>query len=142
VKQIALTESQIKGVLAAKDDMRNITDNAPEDIDRLRPETIAKLDVIAKRYGLASYSEYLIVNDNIGLVIGGTDPVTRKYMGKEAAIRLQMARVKNDKKMSAADKKEELQELSDGRQLPLAPVENKGNIALVLKYYNKIVGDD
>jgi hypothetical protein len=64
--------------------------------------------------------------------------VTRKYVGKDALIKLRIARVNADRKLSAEDRKEALQSLSDDRQLPLAPVENKNNIALVLKYIDKL----
>jgi hypothetical protein len=138
MKQIALTEKQVQGVLAASKDIRTITDNTPEDIDKLSPETTAKLDVVAKRNGFASYDEYNNVNENIGLVMGGIDPVSRKYVGKEAWVKAQMARVRADKKMSADAKKEALTDLSDNLQLPLPPIQYKGNIALVSKYLDKL----
>jgi hypothetical protein len=136
VKQIALTEKQVKGVIAASKDIDFITDNAGEDIGDLKPETIAKLDVVARRNGRASYAEYLNVSDNIGLVIGGYDTVSRKYVGKEALTRLKAARIRADRKMSATDKKEALDELSG--QLPLEAVEHKGNIPLVVKYADQL----
>jgi hypothetical protein len=141
VKQIALTEKQIKGLIVAHDGMQKIFDNTAEDPDNYKPETIAQLDDVARRNGFSSYSEYENVSENVGLVLGGYDPVTRKYVGKEALIKLRIARVKADKKLSADDKKEELQSLSDDRQLPLAPVENKNNIALVLKYAHELGWD-
>ena len=55
VGQIALTEKQIKGLLAASKDIAAITDNAREDINKLSPETRAKLDVVARKNGLAGY---------------------------------------------------------------------------------------
>ena len=113
VKQIALTEEQIKGMLAASKDMDVITGNAPEDIDKLSPETTAKLDAVARRNGLASYDEYKIIGENIGLVLGGFDAVTRKYVGKEALIKARIARVQADKKMSADSKKEALRDIKD-----------------------------
>lgn len=139
VKQMALTEKQIRGLLAASKDINSITDSAPEDINRLTPKTTAQLDVVARRNGLASYDEYNSVDANIGLVTGGFDPVTRKYLGKEALVKVQMAQIRADKKMSAADKEEALQSLKDDLQLPLPPVQYKGNIDLVAKYYDQIV---
>jgi hypothetical protein len=82
VRQIALTEKQIKGMLAASKDMDVITDNAPEDIDKLSAETTEKLDAVARRNGLASYDEYKVIGENIGLVFGGFDT------GSEPAQRL------------------------------------------------------
>jgi hypothetical protein len=138
VKQIALTESQIKGVIAASKDIHSITDSAPESIDRLNAETIARLDAVARRNGVASYAEYLNVRENVGLVFGGFDTVTRRYVGKEAAIKMRAARIRADKKMSVEEKKEALQDLKDDLQLPLPLVEHKGNIGLVIKYADKL----
>jgi hypothetical protein len=138
VKQIALTEKQIKGLLAASKNINTITDSAPEDIDKLSPETTAKLDAIARKHGLASYDEYKAIGENVGLVFGGIDTVTRKYVGKEASIKARIARVQADKKMSADAKKEALQDLKDDLQLPLPLVEYKSNIDLVVKYFDEL----
>jgi hypothetical protein len=139
VKQIALTEKQIKGLLAASKDVDAITSSAAEDIDKLSPETTAKLDAVARSNGLASYDEYNSVSENIGLVLGGFDPLTRKYVGKGALVKKEMARVRADKKMSADNKKEALQNFKDQLQLPLAHVKNRRNIDLVATYYDQIV---
>jgi hypothetical protein len=103
VKQMPLTEAQVQGVLAAAHSIYDITDNAPEDIDKLSPETVAKLDAVASKNGFASYDEYKTVRQNIGLVSAGIDPVTHKYIGREAVIRTQISRVRADKKMSSED---------------------------------------
>jgi hypothetical protein len=134
VKQLPLTEQMIQGVLAATESIQEITDNVPEDIDKLSAATVAKLDVVARKHGLASYDEYKAVNENIGLVSAGLDPVTNKYIGREAVIRVQISRVRADKKMSAADKKEKLDDLNDQLQFALPPLQYKANIDLVAKY--------
>jgi len=144
LKQMALTEKQIEGVLAAQKDMEAITeklpDNAPPD-----PKVTAQLDAVAKKNGFASYDEYNDVIDNISLVLGGFDPATKKYVGTEAVIKAQIAQVQADKKMSAKDKKEALADLNEALKAPAPAVENKGNIDLVGKYYDKLadaLGDD
>ena len=140
MRQIALTERQIKGFLAASDEIHTVTDNTPEDIDKLSPKTIAQLDAVAAKNGLASYAEYITVDENIGLVFAGYDTVTRKYVGKEALIKAKIARVQADKKMSADSKKEALQDLRDDLQLPLPRVEYKNNVDLVVKYFDRLNG--
>jgi hypothetical protein len=144
LKQIALTDKQIESVLAAQKDMDAITDkipdNAPPD-----PKIDAKLDDVAKKYGFANYPEYSSVVDNISLVLGGIDPASKKYVGTEAVIKAQIAQVTADKKMSAKDKKEALADLNEALKQPQPQVQNKGNIDLVLKYYDKLsdaFGDD
>jgi hypothetical protein len=145
LKQIALTDKQVESVLAAQKDMDAITDkipdNAPPD-----PKLDAKLDDVAKKYGFAGYPDYNTVVDNISLVLGGIDPATKKYVGPETVIKTQIAQVTADKKMSAKDKKDALADLNEALKQPQPAVQNKGNIDLVLKYYDKLSealgGDD
>jgi len=144
LKQMALTDKQIQGVLAAQKDLDAITaklpDNAPPDA-----KVTAQLDAVAKKNGFASYDEYNDVIDNISLVLGGFDPATKKYVGSEAVIKAQIAQVEADKKMSAKDKKEALADLNEALKAPVPAIENKGNIDLVGKYYDKLadaLGDD
>ena len=144
LKQIALTDKQIEGVLAAQKDMNAITDKLPEDA-KPDPKVIAQLDAIAKKNGFAGYDEYNNVIDNISLVLGGFDPATKKYVGSEAVIKSQIAMVEADKKMNAAEKKQALENLNMALKAKEPPIENKGNIDLVVKYYDKlaaVLGDD
>jgi hypothetical protein len=144
LKQVALTEKQIEGVIAAAKDMDAITAKIPENA-KPDPKITAQLEGVAKKNGFASYDEYNDVVDNISIVLSGFDPVTKKYVGTEAVIKAQMAQVQADKKMSAKDKKDALDELTQALKAPEPPIENKGNIDLVAKYYDKldaILGDD
>ena len=144
LKQIALTDKQLDGVLAAQKEMDAITEKLPENTAP-DPKVIAQLDDVAKKHGFAGYDDYNNVVDNISLVIGGFDPATKKYVGTQAVIKAQIAQVQADKKMNVKDKKEALDELNDALKTPAPQVENKGNIDLVAKYYDKLVaalGDD
>lgn len=137
LKQIALTEQQIQGVLAAQKDIDAITDKIPDNA-KPDPKIDAQLDAVAKKNGFASYDEYNTVIDNIGLVLGGFDPGTKKYVGAEAVLKAQIAQVQADKKMSAKDKKEALADLNEALKSPPPAIQNKGNIDLVTKYYDKL----
>jgi len=144
VKQMALTEKQIEGVLTAQKDMDAITEKLPENA-KPDPKITAQLEAVAKKNGFASYDEYNDVVENISLVLGGFDPATKKYVGSDAVIKAQIAQVQADKKMAAKDKKEALADLNEALKSPAPPIENKGNIDLVGKYYDKlaaIMGDD
>ncbi|WP_298239937.1 hypothetical protein [uncultured Bradyrhizobium sp.] len=144
LKQIALTDKQIDGVLAAQKDMDAITAKLPENAAPDQ-KVVAQLEDVAKKYGFAGYDDYNNVVDNISLVIGGFDPATKKYVGTEAVIKSQIAQVQADKKMPAKDKKEALDELNEALKTPAPAVENKANIDLVSKYYDKLIaalGDD
>ena len=137
LKQIALTQKQIDGAVAADKEMEPVTaklqPNAKPD-----PKVIAQLEAISKKNGFASYAEFNSVMDNIALVFGGIDPATKKYVGSEAVLKAQIAQVQADKKMSAKDKKEALDELNTALKQPEPAVENKGNIDLVVANFDKL----
>ena len=137
MKQIALTEKQVEGVIAAAKDMDAITEKLPDNA-KPDPKVTAQLEGVAKKYGFASYDQYNDVVDNISIVLAGFDPATKKYVGTEAVIKAQMAQIQADKKMSAKDKKDALADLSEALKTPDQPVQNKGNIDLVGKYYDKL----
>ena len=137
VKQIALTEKQIQGVLAASKDVDAITDKIPDNA-KPDPKVDAQLDAVAKKNGFASYDEYNSVVDNISLVLGGFDPATKKYVGAETVLKAQLAQIQADKKMPANDKKAALADLNEALKSPPPAIENKANIDLVAKYYDKL----
>jgi hypothetical protein len=137
IKQIALTEKQIEGVLAAQKDVDAITDKIPDDA-KPDPKIDAQLDAVAKKHGFTGYDEYNTVVDNISLVLGGFDPATKKFVGAEAVLKAQIAQLQADKKMPAKDKKEALADLNEALKSPPPAIENKGNIDIVAKYYDKL----
>jgi ribonucleotide monophosphatase NagD (HAD superfamily) len=143
-KQMALTKKQIEGVLAAQKEMDEINEKQSESA---KPYLIVaeQLESVAKKNGFASYDEYTDVLDTISIVLAGFDPVTKKYVGSEAVIRAQIARVQANKNMPDEDKTEALSELNNALKSPAPTVENKGNIDLVATYYDKfadIAGSD
>lgn len=139
LKQIALTDKQVEGVLAAQKDLDAITDKLPQDAPaKPDPKVTAQLDDVAKKNGFANYGEYNDVVENVMMVLGGFDPKTKAYVGPEAVIKQQIAAVQADKKIPAKDKKAALDELNGALKQPMPAVENKGNIDLVTKYYDKL----
>jgi hypothetical protein len=144
VKQMALTKKQIEGVLAAQKEIDEINEKQSE---KARPYLIVaeQLERVAKKNGFASYDEYTDVVDNISIALAGFDPATRKYIGSEAVLRAQIARVQADKNMPADNKTAALAELNTALKSPAPAVENKGNIDLVATYYDKLadmIGSD
>jgi hypothetical protein len=137
IKQMALTQKQIDAAVAAQKDMDTITSklqpNAKPD-----QKVMASLEGAAKKNGFASFDEYNSVMDNIGLVFGGIDPASKKYVGSEAVIKGQIAEVQADKKMSPKDKKAALDDLNAALKQPEPAIENKGNIDLVVQNYDKL----
>jgi len=144
LKQIPLTQKQIDGVVAAQKDMDAITSKLQPNA-RPDAKVMASLEAVAKKNGFASYDDYNNVMDNISIVYGGIDPASKKYVGSEAVIKSQIAQVQADKKMSANDKKQALEELNQALKQPEPPVQNKGNIDLVVQNFDKlaaIMGED
>ena len=144
LKQIALTQKQIDGVVAAEKAMDAITSKLQPDA-RPDAKVLAQLEGVAKKNGFASYDEYNNVMDNIGLVYGGIDPTSKKYVGSESVIKQQIAQVQADKTMSAKDKKQALDDLDAALKQPEPPIQNKGNIDLVVKNFDKlapVMGED
>jgi hypothetical protein len=139
LKQIALSDKQIQGVLDSGKEMDPLAAKLPQDPSaKPDPKVLAQLDTVAKKYGFAGFDEYNLVTDNISLVMGGFDPQTKKYVGPEAAIKAQIATIQADKKMPPKDKKAALADLNQALKSPSPPVENKGNIDLVTRYYDKL----
>jgi hypothetical protein len=138
LRQRALTAQQIEGVIAASKEMDAIIDKIP---DNARPDAKvdAQLDALAKKYGFASYPDYNDVTDNISMVLGGFDPGTNKYVGPDAVLKGQMAKVQADKKMPPKDKKAALAEMNEALKTPMPLIEYKGNIDLVAKYFDRLV---
>jgi hypothetical protein len=144
VKQMALTDKQIEGVLTAQKDMDAIAAKLPDNV-KPDPRITAQLEGVAKKNGFAGYDEYNNVIDNISIVLAGFDPATKKYVGADAVIKAQMAQVQADRKMPPKDKKQALADLNEALKSPAPPIENKGNIDLVAKNYDKLadaLGDD
>ena len=149
LKQIPLTDKQVQSVLAAQKEMDALSEKLPDDPDA-QPDSrvMAQLDGVAKKYGFADYGDYTTVVDNITLVLGGFDPQTKTYIGAEAVLKKQIAAVEADNKIPSKEKKQALDDMNAALKMPAPAIENKGNIDLVTKYYDKLAdlfsdnGDD
>ncbi len=138
LKQIALTDKQVQGLLDSQREMDAITSKLPDDPSKPPDaKTMAALDAVAKKYGFVSYADYGNVAANIDMLLDGFDPKTNKFIGIEASLKNQIAMIQADTKMPAKDKKEALDELNDS--LKNAPkIEFPGNVDIVAKYYDKL----
>lgn len=139
-KQIVLTEKLIEALQAAQKDIDGFTaKTAPSSsVTEINASIVAQLNALVKKHGFADYADFNIVLDNIGLVMAGIDAKTRTYVGPATVTRQKIAAIQADKAMSPEDKKEALAELEASAKTSLPPVENKGNIDLVLKHYDKL----
>ena len=135
VKQIKLTEKHIQGFMAASKDMARLYDGA--DPNKPDPKVDAQAAAVAKKNGFASLAEYDGASMNISMIMFGIDPQTKKFTEPPDQIKKQIAALKIDKSVSEAEKKEDLAELEAALK-NAKPVQFKENVALVLKYFDKL----
>lgn len=140
LRQVTLTEKMIEGVLASQKEFDTLAEKAaPEGTaDKPDAKVAEQFNAVAKKYGFASYDEYSDALDTISVVLSGFDPKTKKYVGVQAVIKQQIAAIQADKAIPAEDKKQVLDQLNDALKGPAPTIENKANIDLVEKYYDKI----
>jgi hypothetical protein len=135
VKQIKLTEKHIQGLMAASKDLAKLYDGANP--DKPDPKVEAQAEAVAKKNGFASLDEYDDVSMNITMIVSGIDPQTKKFTEPPEQIKKEIAALKADKSVPEAEKKEDLAQLEAALK-NVKPIQFKENIALVLKYFDKL----
>ena len=137
VKQIKLTEKHIQGFMAASKDMAKLYDGADPSADKPDPKVEAQAGAIAKKSGFASLAEYEDASMNIAMIMYGIDPQTKKFTEPSEQIKKEIAALKGDQSVPEAEKREGLAQLEAALK-DAKPVQFKQNIALVLKYFDKL----
>lgn len=135
LRQVTLTDKMIEGVLASQKEFDSVAEAA---LDQPDPKVAARLEAIARKHGFASYDEYNDAVDTIGLVLSGFDPATKTYVGVESVIRGQIAALEADKSIPEEDREQALEQLNGALMAPAPPIENKANIEVVAKYYDRL----
>ena len=135
VRQIKLTEKQIQSFMAAYEDMAKLYDDAKA--DKPDPKLEAQAAAIAKKSGFASLAEYEDASMNIAMIMYGIDPQTKKFTEPSEQIKKEIAALKADNSVPEAEKREGLVQLEAALK-DAKPVQFKENIALVLKYFDKL----
>ena len=102
----------------------------PED-----PKVEAQAEAIAKKNGFASLAEFDDVSASISAVISGIDPQTKRFTEPPEQTKKEIAALKADK--TIPEKKPDLAELEAALKIA-KPAQLKDNIALVLKYFDKL----
>jgi hypothetical protein len=135
-KEIKLTEQHIQSFLSAYNDMVKVYESAdPDKPDDAKVE--AQAEAIAKKNGFASLAEFDDVSVSISAVLSGIDPQTRKFTEPPEQLKKEIAALKADKTIPEAQKKQDLAEL-EAELKTAKPIQFKDNIALVLKYFDKL----
>jgi hypothetical protein len=135
LRQIRLTEKHIQGLMAASGDMARLYDGAnPNKPD---PKVETQAEAVAKKNGFASLAEYDDVATNISMIMSGIDPQTKRFTEPPEQIKKEIARLKADKTVAEAEKKQVMVQLEAALK-SAKPIQFKENIALVLKYFDKL----
>ena len=135
VKQIKLTEKRIQGFMAASKDIAKLYDGA--DPEKPDPKVEAQAAAITKKSGFASLAAYEDVSMNIAMIMYGIDPQTKKFTEPPEQIKEEIAALKGDESVPEPEKKDGLAQLEAALKAA-RPVQFKENIALVLKYFDKL----
>lgn len=113
-KQIKLTDSHIKGFIAAQTEMAALAQKqGAQPSDQPDPKIQAELDAIAKRHGFQSFVDFDDVAFNISMVMGGLDPQTGAFTDPIASIKKEIADIEADKTIADKDKQQMLAELGE-----------------------------
>ena len=134
-KQIKLTEKHIQSFMGAYRDMVKLYESANP--DKPDPKVEAQAEAVAKKNGFASLDEYDDVSINIAMIMSGIDPQSKKFTEPPEQIKKEIAALKADKSVPEAEKKEDLAQLEVALK-NAKPIQFKENIALVLKYFDKL----
>ncbi len=137
VQQIALTPALVDQFIAAKKDIDAVLDKLPDGVDQPDPATMTKLDAVAKTNKFDSFKQYSLTESNIGIVMAGVDPETKKYIGPEAVIKKQIAEVQADKQIAAKDKKDTVDQLN-AAMATIPKLQNPGNVDVVVKNVDRL----
>jgi hypothetical protein len=135
LNQIKLTEKHIQGFMAASKDIAKLYDGG--NADQPDPKVEAQAGAVAKKNGFASLAEYEDASMNIAMIMSGIDPQTKKFTEPPEQIKREIAALKADKSVPEAEKKEDLAQL-EATLKNAKPIRFKENIALVLKYFDKL----
>jgi hypothetical protein len=134
-KQIKLTEKHIQGAMAAYQDMAKLYEGASS--DQPDPKLEARAAAVAKKNGFVDVAEYDDVWMNISAIMSGIDPQSKKFTEPREQIKKEIAALKANKSIPDEDKKEDLSQLEEELK-NTKPIQFKENIALVLKYFDKL----
>jgi hypothetical protein len=123
-KQIALTEKQVEGFIAAQGKMAAAK---AED----------ELEAIAKEYGFADLEEHDDVEANILLLLEGIHPQSRTFLEPPVQIQRRIEETKADTSLPEDDRRQALAGLADALK-SAQPIQFPANIELVRRYYDRI----
>ena len=113
IKQIKLTDAQVKSFIAAQPDLATVAPKLQEAGDNIAPTLQTELDSIAKKHGFGSFSELDDVAANISIVMAGLDSKSGEFTEPVEALKKELADVTADGSIPEDDKKKLVGELDE-----------------------------
>ena len=127
LKQIKLTEKHMQGFIAVSEDLGQLYDGANP--DKPDPKLEPEAEALVKKNGFASLAEYES--------FPASTRRRRKFTEPPDQIKREIASIKANKSIPEPQKKEDLAQLEAALK-DAKPIQFKENIALVLKYLDKL----
>lgn len=130
VKQIKLTDAQVKSFISAQSDLAVIASKIQSAGENPDPALQAELENIAKKHGFKDFAELDDVAANISIVMAGLDSQTGDFVDPVDALQKELEDVKKDESIPATDKKQLVDELTEAIKTT-PPLQNRENIDVV-----------
>lgn len=130
VKQVKLSDDQVKRFIAAQTDLAAIASKIQAAGDTPDPALQSDLEGIAKKHGFGNFAELDEVAANISIVMAGLDSATGDFVDPVEALKKERDDVQKDASIPEADKKQLIDELTEA--IGTTPkLEYKENIEIV-----------
>jgi hypothetical protein len=130
IKQIKLTDEQVKHFIAAQADLAAVASKIQAAGDTPDPALQAELEGIATKNGFGNFAEFDDVAANISIVMAGLDSNTGNFVDPVEALKKERDDVQKDSSIPDADKKQLMDELTEA--IGTTPkLEYKENIEIV-----------
>ncbi|HVJ77490.1 MAG TPA: hypothetical protein VM620_06625 [Hyphomicrobium sp.] len=113
VKQIKLTEDQVKHFIAAQPDLSAVASKVQAAGDNPDPALQAELEGIATKHGFSNFAELDDVAANISIVMAGLDAKTGNFVDPVEALKKERDDVEKDSSIPDTDKKQLMDELTE-----------------------------
>ena len=113
IKQLKLTEAQVKSFISAQPDLATVAPKLQEAGDNIEPTLQTELDGIAKKHGFLNFAELDDVAANISIVMAGLDSKSGEFTEPVEALKKELSDVTADASIPDADKKQLIEELNE-----------------------------
>ncbi len=137
IRQIKLTEAQVKSFISVQPDLTGIAPKLQAAGDEPDAALQAELDQIAKKHGFADFSELDDVAANISIVMAGLDAQTGEFTDPVEALKKELEEIKADTSIPEDDRKQLIEELSEAIKVTPA-LQHRENVDLVKAHRDEI----